>query len=202
MGNFNGKIRTWRESGLVSADSQRIYLAGSKGIDIFRKETSMVPRRWGQIFDAYGINSMFVAHFGGDILATDSDSPYFQYQNPFPETTVSSSTNIWFTIVDDTTTVEIPSLVVYVNNIIAFNGGYGGFSNGFSGNIVIGYQKLEVTIIPPTPFTDGETIYVRVVATDILENRLDGSYRFYIGVSVLEDGFGGDEWGISSFGGI
>ena len=35
IGNYNGKIRTWRESSLVSADTQRIYLAGSKGIDIF-----------------------------------------------------------------------------------------------------------------------------------------------------------------------
>ena len=202
MGNFNGKVRTWRESFLVSADDNRIYLAGSKGIDVFRKETSTMSRRWGQIFNVHGMNAMFVAHFGGDIPAIDTDAPFFQYQNPFPETTVPVNTNILFTLADLTTAVEIPSMIVYVNNVIAFNGGSGGFLNGYSGNIIIGYQKLDVIIIPPIPFADGETIYVRIVATDLLENRLDGSYKFYIGISVLEDGLGGDEWGKTSFGGV
>jgi len=202
MGNFNGKVRTWHESNLVSADSQRIYLAGNKGIDVFKKEENLIPSRWAQVFDSYGVNAMFVAHFGGDYEFVDTSPPYFTYQNPFPGTTVSASSSIYITVADADTSVEPTGVTVYINELLAFSGGSGGWANGFSGSIQIGYQSLEMIFTPPAPFEDGEEVEVRVIAWDISGNIMDASYSFYIGVVVLGDGFGGSEFGTSPFGGV
>lgn len=200
MSNYNGKVRTWHESYHVSADDHRIYLAGTKGIDVFTKEANLIPSRWAQIFDAYGINSMFVANFGGDYEFTDHDPPYISYRNPFPATTVSGNTVIYMIIKDIVTAVEIPSLTIYINDLLVFGGSNGGWSNNYSGNIQIEYQSLNITITPPSVFVDGEEVEVRVIAYDLFGNILDGFYSFFIGEIVLGTGFGGSAFGTSSFG--
>ena len=202
IGSFNGKVRTWRESSLVYADSHRIYLAGSKGVDIFFKGEDYAAYRWAQIFDAYGVNAMFVAHFGGDYEFSDSGSPYLRNRNPFPGSEALPTTTIYFQLVDEITAVEVTTLTVYINEVLAFGGSYGGWQNGFSGTILIGYQYLDVNIVPPSSFTDGEEVEVRVIAQDLLGNSLDASYSFSVGAAGLGAGFGGSEFGTTSFGGV
>ncbi len=196
--NYNGKVRSGRESRLIRADSQRIYLAGSKGIDIFRKDAESNPVRWGQVLDAYGIDAMFIANFGGDLVITDTTPPFLSGQNPVPGGSTSASDVIAFTIEDLTTAVEITSTTIYVNNTLAFSGGFNGWSNGYGGKIVVGPKSLVFEISPPASLPVGSGS-VRVVATDLLGNSIDQTYSF----SVVEAlGFGFGAFGFASFGGV
>jgi len=204
-GNYNGKVRTWRESNLIEADDERVYLAGSKGIDILHKEEGENSFRWAQIFSEYDIKSMFVAHFGTDHSFTDTTPPSFSYRDPFPGTTVSESAGavINFKLFDSDTAVEITSIIVYINEVLAFSGSSGGWKNNFYGYIVVNeYKTIDVTIQPPTPFSQGEDVEVRVLAQDLLGNEFDASYTYTIGVTALGAGFGGSKFGVSSFGGV
>lgn len=202
IGNFNGLIRTKRVGNVILADSQRIYVAGSRGIDVFRKETSSIPRRFGQVFDGYNITAMFVANFPGALQIVDGEAPFLSNQSPAPNTSTTNNTSIAFSIEDRTTAVEITSTTIYVNNDVAFRGGFEGWSNNYKGNIVISYRTLNFTIKPPTVFSLGDVVSVRVVASDLLGNQLDTTYYYIIGTDEITEGWGGDEWGFSGWGGI
>jgi hypothetical protein len=179
ISNYNGRVRTWRESEFVQADSQRIYLAGLKGIDVFRKQTKVNPVRWAQIFDGCGISAMFVANYGGDYVFSDIVPPYLKDQVPLPGGTAHVTDPICFSIADLTTAVEIPSVLTYVNNLLVFKGSVGGWYNGFSGNISIGFKKLEFRVVVPVGMIlPDTTVSVRVIATDLLGNMLDTTYTF------------------------
>jgi hypothetical protein len=199
LGNYNRKVRTWRESNLISADSERIYLAGTRGIDVFRKVNETYPVRWGQIFDSYGVDAMFVANFNSDLVITDTLAPFLTGQSPAPDGTGPTTSSVAFTITDIGTAVEITSTTVYVDDILAFSGGINGWSNGYSGTITVGYRELLFNITSETPFTLFDTVNVRVVATDLLGNTLDITYSFLVTPPL---GFGFATFGTSSFGGI
>jgi len=123
--NYSGLIRTWRSINLIGDDSERLYLAGSKGIDVLKKNTSLNMEKWAQIFDAYGVNAMFVAHFGGDYEFVDLDNPYLYNRNPDSGDYVEPNINIYLEIVDVGTSIKLSSVIIYVNNIIVFNGNEG-----------------------------------------------------------------------------
>lgn len=195
ISNFNAKIRTWRHGNVIQADSERIYIAGTRGIDVLRKENPARPVRWAQVLDEYGAQAMFVMNYPNDLVVVDMAAPTLTNQNPAPNATVPSVSEIVLTITDVDTAVEPTSTTIYVNGVVAFAGGFGGWSNNYSGSLVVDYKELNFTLIPPTPFTLGEIVSVRVVATDLLGNRLDRSYQFSIGTSAIIEGWGGENWG-------
>jgi hypothetical protein len=199
LSNYDGKVRTWRQSNLISADSQRIYLAGTRGIDVFRKISEVNPVRWGQILDAYGISAMFVANYGNDLVITDTVPPYLTDQDPPPVGVAYTSDPILFTITDFESAVEIPSTTVYVNDILAFSGGDGGWSNGYSGTITVEFRKLVFVINPSVPFIPESVIRVRVIASDLFGNTMDGTYSFTV---TSPTGFGFAIFGTSPFGAV
>jgi len=199
--NYNGMVRTWHESTIVATDSQRVYLAGTKGIDVFAKlSNSSRFFRWGQIFDEYGIDAMYVANFPSDLVITDTTAPTLDDPVPAPSSFASAYTHISFKVADATTAVEITTLRVYINGRLAFSGGYGGWSTGWSGEINVEYQQLSVEMWPDTYFSTGSIVTVRVIAQDLMGNELDTSYNFSIIIPI--GGFGGAPFGGAPFGGV
>jgi hypothetical protein len=198
--NYNAMVRTWHDSNIIAADSQRVYLSGTKGIDVFRKESATRFARWGQIFDEYGIDSMYVANYPSDLIITDTTAPELVDVNPVPNSYVSADTRLSFKVRDTTTAVEITNLRVYVDGDLAFSGGYGGWGSGWSGIIETSHHQLEVEMWPNTYFSTGSVVNVRIVAEDLLGNGLDESYVFYIIVPI--GGFGGVPFGWSPFGNV
>lgn len=202
LGNYNGLIRTYHNSRFVSADSQRIYLAGSKGVDVFKKGSRILNNRtWAQIFDAYGIDSMFVMNYPNDISITDTHAPYISYALPGDGETAFPSSHILFVITDAATSVELSSVTIYINNVAAFRGNYGGWQDGFCGNIGIGYKNIGVDIWTTTPFVVGDYITVRIIASDLMANVMDHSYTFEV-IAESEGGWGFGSWGFGPFGGV
>jgi hypothetical protein len=192
ISNFNGRIRTWRDGNVVVADDNNIYLAGTKGIDVFNKQRG----RWAQIFNENkSVQSMFVANFGGTYDYSETVEPYLFDMYPSPSGVAPYNTVIMFSVGDVALAVEPTALKVYVNDVIAFNGSYGGWENGFSGFVDIQYKYLNVAIKPPVPYSSGVQVNVRVVAEDLLGNILDTVY-FY----TVSSGWGFLRWGRTNFG--
>jgi hypothetical protein len=179
ISNYNGLIRTSHDDRFVTMDTQRIYLAGAQGIDVFRRERVLGKKTWGQVFDGYGINAFFVANYPSDLVITDTHSPYISYANPASGgTTTNVNTHIIFVIYDVTTATEITTTLIYVNGIVAFNGS-SGWQNNFCGSITVAYQRLVFNIWHRVPFALG-AVTVRVIASDLLSNAMDQSYSFTI----------------------
>lgn len=192
ISNFNGRLRTWRDSHVVTADQNSIYLGGAKGIDVFNKSRG----RWAQIFNENKlVQSMFIANFGGAYDFSETVEPYLFDVYPSPSGVAPYNTVILFSVGDVALAVEPTALKVYVNDVIAFNGSYGGWQNGFSGFVDIQYKYLNVAIKPPTPYPAGEQVNVRIVAEDLLGNVLDTVY-FY----TVASGWGFLRWGRTNFG--
>jgi hypothetical protein len=177
--NTNGLIRTSRNSIFVQADSQRVYFGGVKGIDVFRKISSSVFSRWAQIYDTNGIDAMFVANFPNDLIISDELPPFLDDIFPTPESAVGVNTTISFDVIDTTTSVEPTNINIYINDVIIFSGN-SGWVNGYYGTIEVGFKQLNIEIKKETNFVSGDTIVVRVLATDLLNNSADESFTFYI----------------------
>jgi len=194
--NYNGLVRTWHNSNFIQADSQRIYLATLGGIDVFNKTSPSAINKWGQIFDSYGVDAMFVSNYGGDYRFSDSGPPVLYGLDPSSGSFWDNVGPVTIGVLDIDTAVRITSLVIYINDAYAFNGRSGGFVNNYYGNVLIGYRSLLAVIYPPSFYPDGSEITVRVMATDLLNNRLDTTYYFTIGAG----GFGVGAFGIFAFG--
>ena len=197
--NYNGLVETYHDSYYIFSDSQRVYLGGTKGIDIFRKYNLSTYYQWGRIFDQYGIDAMFVINSPNDLVISDKVPPYVSYEDPSPigALAVPATTDIWFIITDAVTAVEIKSLYVFINGILTFNGNCGGWQNGFSGEINMMGNSLGAKIHPPSPFLNGSINSVRIVAQDVVFNLMDYSYNFVV---TLLGGFGLNEWALIPFG--
>lgn len=203
LANMNGKVRTWRESKVVSADTERVYLAGTKGMDVFHKLISKNTIRWGQIFNnLHSVEALFVANFGGAYHFVDRDPPYLYNLSPGVGEEVSPpGTPILFSVGDVKTSVEPTSLTIYINGNLAFSGGHTGWRNGYSGYVIIVAQGLEVVIKPPYSFVIGDDVTVRVRASDLLGNTLDTSYTYYVRTPVApKKGWGFASFGLTDFG--
>jgi len=202
ISHSNAKIRTWRESNIIFADSERIYLAGSRGMDVFNRDNITATSRWGQIFDSYGINAMFVANFGGDLVITDTSPPYLSNQSPVPLTFAPTDSLIILSIVDDETSVEPTSTTIYINEILAFSGSFGGWQNDYTGSIIVSHKRLNFTIVSVSQFSEGQNVTVRVISSDLYGNELDTIYGFIATdeVDLFGEGFGAEAWGTSGWG--
>lgn len=201
ISNYNGKIRTNHSSKFVTSDSQRIYLAGAKGIDVFKIERKTINRTWAQIFDAYGIDSMFVVNYPNDVSITDTQPPYIGYALPGDGETAFPDTHVLFIVNDAATSIELSSITIYLNGVAAFRGNYGGWQDGFCGNLALGYKSVGADIWMSTPFAVGSYITVRIIASDLMGNIMDRSYVFEI-ISESEGGWGFGPFGLFPFGGV
>jgi len=171
--NYNGLVRTWHDSNFIQADSKRIYLATLGGIDVFHKYSPSSIVKWGQIFDSYGVDAMFVSNYGGDYSFSDSGSPVLYGLDPSSGSFWDNVGSVTVGVLDIDTAVRVISLVIYIDDVYAFNGKSGGFVNNYYGNVLIGYRSLLAIIYPPSYYPDGSTISVRVTATDLMNNKLD-----------------------------
>jgi hypothetical protein len=198
--NYNAKVRTWHDSKLVSTDDDRVYLAGEKGIDVFNKEIAKETSLWAQIFNSgKPVKAMFVANTS-TYKFRDSDPPYLVDVIPAPDSMVlPPGTPIMFSITDEKTSVNPLTILVRVNNRIVFDGSYDGWKQGYSGYVIIGYKVVEVLLKPPLPFIDGDDVTVRVVAKDIMKNKMDVEYTYHVTTAVAR-GWGLSSWGRSNFG--
>lgn len=201
ISNYNGKIRTNHSSRFVTSDSQRIYLAGDKGIDVFKIEKKTINRTWAQIFDAYGIDSMFVVNYPNDVSITDTQPPYIGYALPGDGETAFPDTHVLFIVNDAATSIELSSVTIYLNGVAAFRGNYGGWQDGFCGNLALAYKSIGADIWMSTPFIVGSYITVRIIASDLMGNIMDRSYVFEI-IAESEGGWGVGSFGFFPFGGV
>jgi len=200
ISHVNGRVRTWHDSLAVAQDDARVYLAGTKGVDIVDKTAgTLPPARWAQIFDDYAVGTLFLAHFGDTHLFQDLQEPFLENRTPAPSGSAAPGDTIFFSISDEDTAVEIVSVAVYLNSVLAFQGADSGFVNGHSGQITVGYKTLNFQLNPPSPFVAGTTASVRVVATDLKGNTVDETWSF--SVLAAMGGFGTSGFGTAPFGG-
>ena len=179
--NTDGLVRSWHDSRRATRDGQRLYLAGTRGLDVFDERFGIMrPSRWGQILDAYGITAMCLVKTGDGYEFFESDAPILCDQTPAPEATVLSPDIIQFSIVDNITSIETVSLIVYVGGTLAFSGGSGGWANNWGGQITVHPHKLEVELYPPQSFTSGTRVSLRVLASNLLGGVVDRTYAFNI----------------------
>lgn len=199
IGSYNGQIATWRSSNFVAKDSQRVYLAGGRGIDVFYRNSLTNLTRWAQIFDGYNITALSIANFGGDLEITDTAIPYLLNQNPSPDEVLLATTNtILLSIADADSSVDLTSVIISVNDSAMFNGTSGGWADGYTSVVTVHPQQLDFIIVCPYFGMDTQNI-IRVVAADLMGNTLTTSYVFYI---LTAGGFGFEMFGLDPFGGV
>jgi len=176
--HYNGLIRTYRDFYFTDADSERIYLSGTRGIDILQRQTATTYTKWAQIFDECGIDAMRVVNHPSVYVFNDTASPSLSNQNPAPNATgVSSAAHVFFSIID-TTAVEIPNVNVYVNGTHVFNG-QSGWNSNWSGIIEILHKELYFEIWPRAGFSSG-VVSIRVTAEDLSGNISSNTYQFTV----------------------
>ena len=178
ISNTNGFIKTWRESNLIMADSERIYLAGTKGIDVFLKTSEISVDRRGYFFSSNNIKAMALVNYPNDLEISDIIPPFLSGQIPASGGTAVVSDPIIFDIEDAVSTIEVISTFVSINAVPVFSGTTG-WLNDYSGSIVVSHKKLSFNIIPATDFTSG-TYIVRIIAYDLESNSMDTSYSFTV----------------------
>lgn len=206
--NTVGRVRSWHESSIILKDSQRAYLAGIRGLDVFDIHHSIgTAIRWSQILDAYGLAAMCLSG-SQDYVFSDSAPPFLAGRSPSAGATgIAQNTHVYFSIVDEDTTVEIPQIAIYLRNTAipalkerVFSGANGWEHPDVCGGLItVEPQILNVHLIPKQLFNEGP-VTVTVVATDLLGNLLSTSYSFTIGGLVVEVGFGTEAFGTDPFG--
>ncbi len=188
--NYNSKIKTGHESRFVFKDDSRTYVGGNRGIDVFKSLSLASDVRLGQIYDEYGITAMCVVNYGNTGLSISTTSvPYLSNIVPPTSSYLYPDSVIGLTINDSDVVVETTSVTIYINDVIVFSGGYGGWQNGYYGNIQTESKKIIFTIYSIVSYT-GSSLDVRVVATNITGNELDTSYSYNIADSSMSWGYG------------
>jgi len=198
--NTSGLVRSSHESEIVLRDSMRIYLANSRGMDVFDiGQGLMRPIKWSQILDAYGLGAACV--FGtDDYVFSDTIPPFLMYETPSPGATgIPQNTNISLTVLDEATTVETTALAIHSNGQLAFSGN-SGWLGGCGGQITVVRQGLNVELYPPSGAIVSGLNTVAVRAYDLAENLLDTSYTFTVDAPIPTFGFGGGPFGEIPFG--
>jgi len=207
--NTNALVRSWHDSKLILKDSQRAYLAGVRGLDTFYIAPSLGrSSRWSQVLDAYGIVAVCLSGTA-DYVFSDTEPPFLAGRSPAPGATgVSQNARIYLMVADESTSVEIVQLAIYLRNTNMPEGekrvfsGIGGWEvpDVCGGLIFVNRQVLVIQLFPKRSFADGP-VTVSVIASDIAGNVLDTSYTFTVGGGiVVEGGFGEAFFGIDAFG--
>jgi hypothetical protein len=207
--NTTGLVRSWRESRLMLKDSQRAYLVGIRGLDAF-DITNSIGRsiRWSQVLDAYGAVAACLSG-ESDYTFSDVAPPFLGGRSPAPSATgVSKNTHIYLSVADETTSVEVTQLTIYLRNAgiptgekRIFSGANGWESPEVCGGLIsVQRQTLNIHLIPKQPFNDGP-VTVSITAVDLVGNLLSTSYTFTVGGGpVVEGGFGYEAFGVDPFG--
>lgn len=190
--SYNGLIKTSSDINFIASDSQRYYLASTKGIDIIKKNIG-VPTSWAYLLDGYNITSMYVANYPSDLVISGTVVPYFVNRNPDSGGIAYPDTDIYFEVAGVSAALDMATLNIYVDDVHIFDG-IGGWLGGFSGDIIFSYKSLLVTIYSPGNFIVGATVVVRGIISDLLNNEMDSSYGFSI------ESFGTGVFGLSFFG--
>jgi hypothetical protein len=208
LSNTTGLVRSWRESRLVLKDSQRVYLVGARGLDAF-DITNSIGRsvRWSQVLDSYGAVAACLS--GTDFTFSDIVPPFLGGRSPASGATgVSKNTHIYLSVADETTSVEVTQLTIYLRNAgiptgekRVFSGANGWESPEVCGGLIsVQRQTLNIHLIPKQLFGDG-FVTVLVTAVDLAGNLLSTSYTFTVGGGpVVEGGFGDEAFGTDPFG--
>ncbi len=180
--NATGLLRTWHVDHLVQSDLRRAYFAGEKGVDIFDTRFGIQNAfRWAQVLDEYGIMAMCVLNSADSYSFDTITSPHLENLNPWAgQGGVSTNANISFSVLHSLISVEAISLVIYVNTILVFAGSAGGWAHSWGGQIAARPEGLDVELFSPAPFAAGSTVFVRVMASDLLGNQLDMTYSFTV----------------------
>ncbi len=199
--NTSGYVRSRHVSTLAKKDNFRVYLIGTKGMDVFDISRGFEqPLRWAQILDGYGFGAACVLGTA-DYAFKDTDPPFLANRNPYPgQTGVSIGTDILLSVADEVTSVEVTAIAVYVNSHLAFSG-MSGWNSGYGGCISVVPQIVSILLYPPVGGVVVGTNTVSVVAMDLAGNLLNTSYTFIVGTSPLsEGGFGHGSFGEVEFG--
>jgi hypothetical protein len=170
-------LRSWHVSQVALQDAQRAYFAGYRGVDVLDIRFGMAAsNRWAQVLDAYGVVAMCLSGDGYDFsvgvppILADLDPPPYAVGVP-------TGTGIRFSVVGETTSVEMSSLAIYVDTVLAF-GGIGGWVGNWGGQITVRHQGFDVELLPPEPFAPDSRVVVRVVVSDLLGTSSDTTYSF------------------------
>jgi hypothetical protein len=199
--NTTGLVRSWHESRAILRDSKRVYLSGTRGLDILDVGRGVtLPFRWAQILDANGVQAACLAGTA-DYDFSHSGPPLLSNRHPAPgETGVSQSSIIYLSVVDFDTAPDLRSLSVYVNGALVFGGSAGWAGGRFGGQVRVLHQVLAVQLYPYLPLPPG-TNTVEVLANDLFGNLMDASYSFSVGAPPPPGGgFGDGPFGIAPFG--
>ena len=114
----------------------------------------------------------------------EADPPFLDLQDPAPLATgILINDNIEVRVNDIGDGVDLTTVVIDVTDgatVNAYDGGAGGFQNGYTGTVTPSGLGFFFDINPPADFTDLQVISVRVRATDLspLLNTLDQTYTF------------------------
>lgn len=180
LSNYNGFVRTSRSEQSIFLDSQRLYMSGDRGIEIFRKKTDTTFEKWGQFFNNDKITAMSVVNYPDDLIITDNDPPFIYLNNPSNgQHDVLSDTSIYFVLRDLDTGINLDKVKIYVNNNEVFSG-ISGWENNYYGNIEIFYKSLSFVLFPPINFEYGSTVNIKIESYDLLNNFSLNEYEFYI----------------------
>lgn len=206
--NTTALVRSWHDSKIVSSDTQRLYLSGTKGTDTFYIANGISKsRKWSQILDSYGIDAACLSR-SENYIFSDLDSPVLSGLNPAPGATgISQSANIYLSILDEITSVDLSSVAIYVRNTSIpyakeriFSGIRGWeFPEVGGGYIIVERKGINIKLIP-TNLLDNGLVTITILANDLIGNILSTSYDFTVGGSLVTEGFGLEFFGTDPFG--
>lgn len=180
LSNYNGFVRTSRSERAIFIDSQRLYMSGDRGIEIFRKKTDITFEKWGQFFCNVPITAMTIVNYPNDLIITDGSPPFIYSSEPTNgQQNVMPDTSISFVLRDLDTGINLDKIKVYVNNIEVFSGN-SGWKNSYYGNIEIYYKSLSFVLFAPINFEYGSTVNIKIESYDLLNNFSLNEYEFYI----------------------
>jgi len=204
--NTTGLVCSWHESSQIRRDTERIYLSGTRGLDIIGARVGTTVSKWSQILDSYGISSFCLS--GSAYVFSGTDLPFLSHRSPAPgEINVLPTTNIRFWVESASNAIQIRSLVVRLRNSsiptlyeIVFSGTLGWTYPGVCGGSIVVYKNaLDIELFPRQALDNG-TATVIIQVADMLGNTLYSSYSFSIGPEPDVFGFGEISFGIDPFG--
>jgi hypothetical protein len=125
----------------------------------------------------------YIAHdlFGSSASASDSQPPFVTDENPAPgQAGVPVVTNIFLKVDDLDAGVDITTVIILIEGVVAYDDSLGGFQPGFTGPAPVpsglGYN---FDINPDVDLAVNAEIDVRVIARDLASNLADVTYSFF-----------------------
>lgn len=174
---------TWANVDHCEIQPATAWATGSVTVNLNRGNFGGTDSGYLYIVDSSGVANVngygvtFGDEGGEEPPPADTTAPTVVNHNPSVSATgVSKSTNITFDVTDATSNYDASSTVVYVNTI------------DITSSCTIGSDSPTVSVSynPPSDFTSGQVITVRVTGTDVYSNAMDTTWTFtgeYFGTS-------------------